>query len=101
MENSAIDPSPSPSPSHNPSPPSSSSDSVLEPVLLDARNLLCPMPVIRLQNKIGKMQKGEEILVLCTDPGTKSDIPTWCRINHREVIWIKEEGFEIHFLVRA
>jgi tRNA 2-thiouridine synthesizing protein A len=73
----------------------------LEPVLLDARNLLCPMPVIRLQNKMGKMQKGEEVLVLCTDPGTKSDIPTWCRMNHREVLWIKEEGFEIHFLVRA
>jgi tRNA 2-thiouridine synthesizing protein A len=68
---------------------------------LDARNLLCPMPVIRLQNAIGKMSKNEYVLVLCTDPGTKSDIPTWCRINGREVIWIREQGFEIRFLVRA
>jgi len=53
---------------------------------LDARRLLCPMPVIRTQNRIKDMQAGEILEVTCTDPGALSDIPTWCRINGHRVI---------------
>ena len=66
----------------------------------DARNLLCPMPVIRLQNFLGKQPSGSQVTVLCTDPGTKSDIPTWCRINGHTVLEITEAGYEIHFVIQ-
>jgi tRNA 2-thiouridine synthesizing protein A len=68
---------------------------------LDARNLLCPMPVIRLQNAIRKCALGETLEVWCTDPGTKSDIPTWCRMNDHRVLSVTEVGFEIHFLIEV
>jgi len=58
----------------------------LTPQQLDARRLLCPMPVIRTQNRIKDMQAGEILEVTCTDPGALSDIPTWCRINGHRVI---------------
>jgi len=48
---------------------------------LDARRLLCPMPVIRTQNKIKSLQAGDILEVSCTDPGVIQDIPAWCRIN--------------------
>jgi len=69
--------------------------------VLDARNLLCPMPVIRLQNFVLKSSKGEMIQVRCTDPGTKSDIPTWCRMNDHRVVSMEELGFEIHFTIEV
>ena len=51
---------------------------------LDARRLLCPMPVIRTQDKIKTLQPGDILQVICTDPGAINDIPAWCRINgHR------------------
>lgn len=53
---------------------------------LDARNLLCPLPVIRVQEKIKTLSRGDVLEVLCTDPGTMNDIPAWCRINGHEVI---------------
>ena len=48
---------------------------------LDARNSLCPMPVIKTQNKIAELQAGDILEVTCTDPGALNDIPAWCRIN--------------------
>lgn len=52
---------------------------------LDARNLLCPMPVIRTQNRIKTLLKGDILEVTCTDPGAKNDLPSWCRINGHQV----------------
>ena len=48
---------------------------------LDARRSLCPMPVIKTQDKIAELQAGDTLEVTCTDPGALSDIPAWCRIN--------------------
>ncbi len=53
---------------------------------LDARRLLCPMPVIRTQDKIAELQNGDRLHVLCTDPGVLNDIPTWCRIHGHKVL---------------
>ena len=53
---------------------------------LDVRNLLCPMPVIKTQDKVNSMAAGESLEVICTDHGALSDIPTWCRINGHKVL---------------
>lgn len=63
--------------------------------ILDARNLLCPLPVIRTQNKISSLKTGDVLTVTCTDPGTLVDIPTWCRIHGHQVISATENGHEI------
>lgn len=64
---------------------------------LNAKRLLCPMPVIKTQNKIKKMQPGQKLIVTCTDPGTLQDIPAWCRINGHKLEKIDEEQFDITF----
>ena len=53
---------------------------------LDTRRLLCPLPVIRTQDKIKQLQVGDELEVTATDPGVMQDIPTWCRINGHQVL---------------
>lgn len=52
---------------------------------LDARGLLCPMPVIRAQDAIKKLPQGATLHLTATDPGTLHDIPAWCRIHGHEV----------------
>lgn len=61
---------------------------------LDARNLLCPMPVIRTQNKVAELSAGDILEVTCTDPGALSDIPAWCRINGHKVIETRDQNEE-------
>ncbi len=62
---------------------------------LDVQRLLCPMPVIKTQNKVKELVPGDILEVLCTDPGVINDIPTWCRINGHKVLNIQEKKYEI------
>jgi len=62
---------------------------------LDARHLLCPMPVIRTQNMVNSLNSGDTLEVSCTDPGALHDIPTWCRINGHRVITTSTADDEI------
>ena len=62
---------------------------------LDARRLLCPMPVIRVQDKVSGLSQGDVLEVWCTDPGSRSDIPAWCRINGHRVLDITESDGEL------
>ena len=61
---------------------------------IDARNLLCPMPVIRTQERISKLENGQVLEVRCTDPGALADIPAWCRIHGHKVLDTKTHGVE-------
>ncbi|MDH5711934.1 MAG: sulfurtransferase TusA family protein [Gammaproteobacteria bacterium] len=68
---------------------------------LDARNSLCPMPVIKTQNRVNELHPGDTLTVTCTDPGALNDIPAWCRINGHEVIETREAGNEVIITIRV
>jgi tRNA 2-thiouridine synthesizing protein A len=68
---------------------------------VNARNLLCPMPVIRLQNAVKDCKQGDLVEIVCTDPGAMSDIPAWCRINKHELVNSKEHDGEYIFTVKT
>lgn len=69
--------------------------------VLDARRLLCPMPVIRTQDAVQKLQPGQTLRVLSTDPGVLHDIPAWCRVHGHEVLDIQEGEDEIVIRIRV
>jgi len=72
-----------------------------EPRLLDARGLLCPMPVIRTGAQVGQMTPGETLEVRASDPGVLYDIPAWCRVHGHTVIESREEGDDLVVLLRV
>jgi tRNA 2-thiouridine synthesizing protein A len=69
--------------------------------VIDARNLLCPMPVIRTQNAIAGCQPGDELKVLCTDPGAVHDIPAWCRVHGHTISNIAQHDRDIIIDIRV
>ena len=69
--------------------------------IVDATRLLCPLPVIRTQNKAEELVKGDVIRVICTDPGATNDIPAWCRINGHKVLDIHTEDNEITITIEV
>ncbi|MFT7414152.1 MAG: tRNA 2-thiouridine synthesizing protein A [Methylophagaceae bacterium] len=68
---------------------------------LDARRMLCPMPVIKTQNKIKELAVGDILNVICTDPGALSDIPAWARINGHTILGHQDNEDEITITVQV
>ena len=68
---------------------------------LDARNMLCPMPVIKTQNKVAELNPGDTLEVICTDPGALNDIPAWCRINGHKVIETCDQNEEVLIILEV
>jgi TusA-related sulfurtransferase len=68
---------------------------------LNARRLLCPMPVIRTQNAVKKLAVGEILEIIGTDSGILQDIPAWCRINGHNVLETFTDDFEYHIILQV
>ncbi|MEE9492817.1 MAG: sulfurtransferase TusA family protein [Gammaproteobacteria bacterium] len=68
---------------------------------LDARRLLCPLPVIRTQDRIASLKTGDLLIVTCTDRGALHDIPAWCRVNGHRVVTIEEFDDEVKVTVEV
>jgi tRNA 2-thiouridine synthesizing protein A len=68
---------------------------------LDARRMLCPMPVIKTQNKIKELTTGDILHVTCTDPGALNDIPAWARINGHEFLGHEEQDDELVLTIKV
>lgn len=51
----------------------------IEPELIDARGLKCPLPVLKLEKKLDGLARGSVLRVLATDPMAAIDIPLYCR----------------------
>ena len=68
---------------------------------LDARRLLCPLPVIRTQNRAKDLQPGDTLEVICTDPGALYDIPAWCRMYGHEVLNTVQTHEDVRITLRV
>ncbi len=64
-------------------------DSTEGTVVVDARGLRCPLPVIEAARAARDLPPGTELEVLATDPATALDVPAWCRM--REQAYVGEE----------
>ena len=68
---------------------------------LDARRLICPMPVIRAQDRIAELAHGDTLDVVATDPGALHDIPAWCRVHGHEILLAETDDDEVTVRVRV
>lgn len=68
---------------------------------LNARRLLCPLPVIRTQNAIKGLAAGERLEVFATDPGVLQDIPAWARIHGHTVVSAEKLDGEIRIVLEV
>lgn len=72
-----------------------------DPLLLDTRGLLCPLPVIRTQDAIKSMQPGDTLKVTATDPGTMHDIPAWVRVHGHKLLQAQAQDSEFCFEIEV
>ncbi|HXF55217.1 MAG TPA: sulfurtransferase TusA family protein [Hyphomicrobiaceae bacterium] len=67
---------------------------------LDARNLNCPLPVLKLKKAIAEVKVGDTIEVLATDPGAEADFEAFCVATGNSLIDRSAADGVWRFLIR-
>ena len=69
-------------------------------LVVDARGLRCPLPVIRLAQRAQQAGPGDLIEVWASDPAARADIPAWCRLRGHEFVGAQEGADHTCYTVR-
>jgi tRNA 2-thiouridine synthesizing protein A len=67
---------------------------------LDARGLMCPMPIVHLAKKVKEMKSGQVLELLADDVGAKEDVPAWCSRTGNQLVGTEEEDKLLKFYIR-
>jgi TusA-related sulfurtransferase len=74
---------------------------VLEKTLeLDCKDLICPVPIIKIAQAIKLVAIGGTIRMEATDPGSKHDVPAWARQTGHVLLETSQAGRVYTYLVR-
>jgi tRNA 2-thiouridine synthesizing protein A len=69
---------------------------------LDARGLICPLPVLRARKVLISMVEGEVLRVLADDPMALIDLPHFCAgAGHVHLGVTEAEGWQVHLVRRG
>lgn len=69
-------------------------------VEIDAKGLLCPLPVLRARKRLLAMEKGEVLRVLATDPAAVIDMPHFCAEAGHGFLGVIDAGDAQAYLIR-
>ncbi len=64
----------------------------LPEVTIEARGVLCPVPIIRLARTARALPPGTLIELLTDDPAAAYDVPAWCRLRGHELLAYRARG---------
>jgi TusA-related sulfurtransferase len=67
---------------------------------LDCKGLNCPLPIIKTKKAIEKLNLGQVLEMISTDPGSKPDMIAWSKSTGHELLDTKEEPGLFMFYVR-
>ena len=67
---------------------------------LDCTGLSCPMPIVKLAQKMKELQSGEILELLADDAGAKADVPAWCKRTGNELLKTNENEGILTFYIR-
>ncbi len=66
---------------------------------LDAKGMLCPMPVVSVKRAIKDLERGQVIAISATDPGARRDIPAWAEATGHKLLASDEHDGVLTFFV--
>ena len=75
-------------------------DSTTQTRTVDARNQSCPGPLVTLHKALKEADPGEVLELLATDPGSRSDVPSWAEISGNELLESSERDGVFHYVIR-
>lgn len=66
---------------------------------LDARGLLCPLPVLKTRKRLSALEAGARIHVMTDDPAAVVDMPHYCSESGHALVERREDGAVMHWVI--
>jgi tRNA 2-thiouridine synthesizing protein A len=63
-----------------------------EPLILDAKGLKCPLPVLKARKAMRDVPAGGVLRVLATDPGAVKDFEHFCKTTGHQLLACRDEA---------
>ena len=68
--------------------------------LVDARGLICPLPVLRTRKALKALPVGGTLRLLATDPASESDVRAFCEQAGHELLEFERDGEVLRYRLR-
>jgi tRNA 2-thiouridine synthesizing protein A len=67
---------------------------------VDAKGQSCPGPLVSLAKALREAEPGDLLELLATDPGSKSDVPSWAELSGNELVEHYEADGVYRYVIR-
>ena len=67
---------------------------------LDARNLNCPLPILRCKKGLSEIEAGQTLKIMATDPGATKDFQAFCKQTGHELLQMNEIDGVLTFYIK-
>ena len=67
---------------------------------VDARNLNCPLPILRCKKGLSDMEAEKTLKIMATDPGSVKDFQAFCKQTGHELLQLDEKDNIFTFYIK-
>lgn len=67
---------------------------------LDARGLVCPLPILRTKQSLADMAQGQVLKIVATDPGAVIDFQVFAEQTGNDLLAMSEDEAEFVFFLK-
>ncbi len=69
-------------------------------VMLDAKGLACPMPIVKTKKVMNELEEGLVLEIQATDKGSKADLKAWAESTGHQYLGTLEDGDVLRHYLR-
>ena len=67
---------------------------------IDCRKMSCPIPILKTKKGIDKIEIGQTLEMVATDPGSVADMEAWARQTSHELTFSEEIDKEYFYYIK-
>lgn len=67
---------------------------------VDAKNLNCPLPILRCKKGLNELKSNQVLKIMATDPGAKKDFEAFCKQTGHTLLDLDEQEKTFIFFIK-
>ena len=67
---------------------------------IDAKNLNCPLPILRCKKGLSEINAGQTLKIMATDPGAAKDFQAFCKQTGHELLQQDDANNVLTFYIK-